>query len=408
VTSDVYRSTLRILACLDRYPLFRLVNRLTRNALPPRRSAFSSVGIDTSGAPTPLVPGDEVPSDLHAWFREDVVTQNQLTLVTVLDDGGVNRVRAVMSAIDSYATRLATPGSLIGISTIHFVRWLVIDNGRRLMMVSDYDGSWESYIDEFAEMILSGLDAIWETARGYPPDGAADLPAFKRFLRTHQVPAEVFFSAYPRETILNIANNGLGTNAITYVRANNTIGYFLPSNLGGLYGQAQVSAQEGGAVNGNKQFSGRLGYAAGPFNVALSYGSTDSLQGAVEQKYKHGNIAGSWNFGFLNLMAQWDKLEAGAREQKTYLIGTVVPLGQGEFKFAYSKADQSGAGFDGADADQIAVGYVYNLSKRTAMYGHLSRIKNKNALAAFAISGGAGSAANDTSRGVEVGLRHSF
>ena len=52
------------------------------------------------------------------------------------------------------------------------------------MMVSDYDGSWESYIDEFAEMILSGLDAIWETSFGYPPDGARDLPAFKRFLRT--------------------------------------------------------------------------------------------------------------------------------------------------------------------------------------------------------------------------------
>ena len=69
-----------------------------------------------------------------------------------------------MSAIDSYAKRLAPPGSLIGISTIHFVRWLVIDDGRRLMMVSDYDGSWENYIDEFAEMILSGLDAIWETA----------------------------------------------------------------------------------------------------------------------------------------------------------------------------------------------------------------------------------------------------
>jgi hypothetical protein len=205
--ADVYRATLRILACLDRYPLCRLVNRLTGNALRPRRSAFSSVGIDTTGAPTPLVPGDEVPSDLHPGFREDVVTQNQLTLVTVIDDGCVNRVRAVMSAIDSYAKRLAAPGSLIGISTIHFVRWLVIDKGRRLMMVSDYDGSWESYIDEFAEMILSGLDAIWETARGYPPDGARDLPAFKRFLRTHQVPAEVFFSAYPRETILNIAND---------------------------------------------------------------------------------------------------------------------------------------------------------------------------------------------------------
>jgi hypothetical protein len=111
-----------------------------------------------------------------------------------------------MAAIDSYARRLAPPGSLIGISTIHVVRWLVLDEGRRLMMVSDYDGSWENYIDEFAEMILSGLDAIWETALGYPADGARDLPAFKRFLRSHQVPAEVFFSAYPRETILTIGS----------------------------------------------------------------------------------------------------------------------------------------------------------------------------------------------------------
>ena len=112
-----------------------------------------------------------------------------------------------MSAIDSYAKRLAPPGSLIGISTIHFVRWLLIDEGRRLMMVSDYDGSWENYIDEFAELILSGLDAIWETSYGYPPDGARDLPAFKRFLRSHQVPSEVFYSAYPEETVLNIIND---------------------------------------------------------------------------------------------------------------------------------------------------------------------------------------------------------
>jgi len=204
---DVYRGTLRILACLDRYPVFRVVNRLTGNTMPARRSPFSSIAVDACAAPAPLAPGDQIPSDLHPSFGEDVVSQNQLTLVTVIRDGQSNRVRAVMSAIDSYAKRLAPPGSLIGISTIHFVRWLVIDGGRRLMMVSDYDGSWESYIDEFAEMILSGLDAIWETAVGFPPDGARDLPAFKRFLRSHQVPAEVFFSAYPRETVLNVAND---------------------------------------------------------------------------------------------------------------------------------------------------------------------------------------------------------
>jgi hypothetical protein len=155
------------------------------------------------------VGGDEIPTAFATapTFREDVITQNQLTLVTVVDPEQAHRVKAVMAAIDSYARRLAPPGSLIGISTIHFVRWLLVDGDRRLVMLSDYDGSWENYIDEFAEMILSGLDAIWETSFGYPPDGARDLPAFKRFLRSHQVPAEVFFSAYPDQTILNLADN---------------------------------------------------------------------------------------------------------------------------------------------------------------------------------------------------------
>jgi hypothetical protein len=205
---NVVQGGLRVIASLDRFPQLRLLNRLTGNRLPPRQSPYSSVSLDNCGAPAPLVAGDEVPADprhpIPPAFREDVVAQNQLTLVTVVKPGQENRVRAVMAGIDAYARRLSPPGSLSGISTIHFVKWLVIDNGRRLLMVSDYDGSWESYIDEFAEMILSGLDAIWETSYGFPPDGARDVPAFKRFLRLHQVASEVFFSAYPETTVLKI------------------------------------------------------------------------------------------------------------------------------------------------------------------------------------------------------------
>jgi hypothetical protein len=203
----VYRGVSRIIASLDRVSFFRVFNRLTGNRLPPRQSPYSSAAVDHCQAPAPLVPGDEIPTTAPATppsFREDVVVQNQLTLVTVITPANDRRVRAVMSGIDAYAKRLAPPGSLLGISTIHFVRWFVVDEGRRLIMVSDYDGSWENYIDEFAEMILSGLDAIWETAFGYPPDGARDLPAFKRFLRLHQVPSELFFSAYPNTTVQNI------------------------------------------------------------------------------------------------------------------------------------------------------------------------------------------------------------
>jgi hypothetical protein len=208
---NVFEGTSTVTASLGRYPVFRLFNWMTGNRLPPRKSAYSSVALDHCAAWAPLAPGDEIPSSTGGGglpsFREDAITQNQLTLVTVVEPQQARRVGAVMAAIDSFATRLAPPGSLIGISTIHFVRWLLIDEGRRLVMLSDYDGSWESYIDEFAEMILSGLDAIWNTAIGFPPDGARDLPAFKRFLRSHQVPAEIFFSAYPDETVLNIVND---------------------------------------------------------------------------------------------------------------------------------------------------------------------------------------------------------
>jgi len=209
---DVLLATRRITASLGRYFIFRLFNWITRNRMPPLQSHYSSVVLDDRSAFVPLAAGDEIPVDAAApapAFREDAVAQNQLTLVTAVDPAGVDRVRAVLAAIDSYSKRLSPDGSLVGISTIHFVRWLLIDDGRRLMLVSDYDGSWESYIDEFAEMILSGLDAIWESSYGRPPDGARDLPAFKRFLRTHQVPADIFFAAYPDETVLNIGAGGL-------------------------------------------------------------------------------------------------------------------------------------------------------------------------------------------------------
>ena len=207
---NVFLGAQRIIASLDRYVLVRWLNWITRNHLPPPRSMYSSVGVDNCAALVPIVQGDAMswgPDRVPPSFREDVVTQNQLTVITEVRAGRVDRVRAVMSAIDSYSKRLAPAGSLTGVSTIHFVRWLLLDDGRRLMMVSDYDGSWESYIDEFAELILSGLDAIWEGSDGYPPDGARDLPAFKRFLRGHQVPSEVFYSAYPEETVLNIVND---------------------------------------------------------------------------------------------------------------------------------------------------------------------------------------------------------
>lgn len=189
----------------------RWFNRLTFNGMPPLTAIQSQATLDGCKGCRPASPDDEV-VDLTEQLalqgnREDQVAQNQLTVVTVNDPGRVGRQRAVMALIDFYSRYLAPPGTLAGISTIHFVRWTVIDGGKRLIMVSDYDGTWEAYIEEFAEMILSGLDAIWRRSRGFPENGARDVQAFKQFLRCRQYQAQVFYSGYPRQTVINIADN---------------------------------------------------------------------------------------------------------------------------------------------------------------------------------------------------------
>lgn len=203
----------------------------------------------------------------------------------------------------------------------------------------------------------------------------------------------------------------LGSGATTLVRADNTIGYFLPA-LGGLYGQVQVAAGEG--VTGNKYVGGRLGYAAGPINVAGGWGKTYKT-GPMTDDFTDMNVGASFNIGFMTLMAQASKRDYANRDQKTYLVGATVPMGAGTFKASYIKTSGSFEAplVNSLDATKMQVGYVYDLSKRTALYTHASRLNNDgNGTngALFAIPGGpaAGFARGQTSTGYEFGVRHSF
>jgi predicted porin len=91
-----------------------------------------------------------------------------------------------------------------------------------------------------------------------------------------------------------------GGSYATAVRANNIIAYFLPSGIaGGLYGQVQVAAGEN--AFGNKYFGGRLGYAAGPFDVAGAFGRTQLTNDLDATNY---NCGGSWDFKFMKLMGR--------------------------------------------------------------------------------------------------------
>lgn len=200
----------------------------------------------------------------------------------------------------------------------------------------------------------------------------------------------------------------------TFYRADNAISYFLP-NLGGMYGQVMLGLGEG--INpsappaGNlarKYAGGRFGYANGPIDVNVSYGATtvDSAGG----KFKTTGIGGSYNFGVAKLMSHYYRDQLLTAKENRFLIGVSVPLGAHEIRASYVRSDANGgtAAYNASDANQLALGYVHNLSKRTAMYGTLSRISNKGG-ATFAIAGGnPGITAAGNSTGYEFGLRHAF
>jgi len=201
----------------------------------------------------------------------------------------------------------------------------------------------------------------------------------------------------------------LGTTADTITRADNLASYFLPSNLGGIYGQASVAAGEG--VSGKKYGAGRIGYAAGPLNVSLSYGQTTVTPNAAgDDKYKFGTLGAAYDFNVAKLTGFVSEMKYGNQKLDVAHIGALVPMGPGTVRVSYIKAEFKGPGIDNDSADQFALGYLYDMSKRTALYATVARINNKGN-ASFVVDGNPAlpnpNPARD-STGYEVGVRHRF
>ena len=220
---------------------------------------------------------------------------------------------------------------------------------------------------------------------------------------------------------LNLAT-ALGSGATTLVRASNSVGYFLPA-MGGLYGQIMLAAGEG--VTGNKYAGFRGGYAAGPLNIAVAYGKTykndNAPSGApMYSDFKDINFGASYNLGFMTLMGQYGKVQYDPgtvandeRDQKKLLLGVTVPFGASTLKASYIRTNGAqGSSATGFDARQFAFGYQYDLSKRTAIYATASSLNNAGTAASgarFTVGQGVAMVrGGDTSRGYNLGVRHSF
>ncbi|MCA1683336.1 MAG: hypothetical protein LC685_05045 [Actinobacteria bacterium] len=164
------------------------------------------------------VPSDKVPDPDHLdelLAAEDRFVQNQVSAVGFAKPTAVRGItmRTALFFIYFGMRHIFNRGVLTGVRTIHFARWVFLDDNRRLIFTSNFDGTMESYADDFVDMLAWSLNLFASNGVGFPRTrwlifgGANDEQAYKNYLRNQQIPTQVWYSAYPELTAVTIANN---------------------------------------------------------------------------------------------------------------------------------------------------------------------------------------------------------
>ena len=151
----------------------------------------------------------------HVTQEEQQTTQSPMTSIVEIKPGRFRLItlKVVLWAINLLADIFYNKGKLGSINTIHFARWLIIDNNKRLVFLSNYDGSWENYLGDFIDRAAMGLTAVWSNAEGFPAakhllrQGAQNDIEFKAYARKSQLKTHCWYSAYPELTLQNVLNN---------------------------------------------------------------------------------------------------------------------------------------------------------------------------------------------------------
>jgi hypothetical protein len=146
---------------------------------------------------------------------EDHDVTNQFSALGAVKPGLFRRwtVSFFIWILNYGARHVFNHGSLTRVKTIHFARWVFFDNKRLLFFASNYDGSLESYMDDFINKVAWGLNLVFSNGVGYPRsrwlicDGAKDEQKFKNFIRRHQLPTEVWYNSHPGLTAFDLERN---------------------------------------------------------------------------------------------------------------------------------------------------------------------------------------------------------
>lgn len=194
------------------------------------------------------------------------------------------------------------------------------------------------------------------------------------------------------------------------IQIGNAISYLLPANLGGFYGQLQYAPGEQPSDAANNKQGNYYGLRGGWRGKALHVaGATGQLRGATGADDVHIHNAGiAYDFGLARPSLLWaTEWKSGVRIT-AWELGVTAPLGTGELRAQASRYDTNNSG---ADWRKYAIGYGYDLSRRTQVYVTVAHVSNSDgAQKSIGVQGLAatGTSLGGGSSGYEAGIRHAF
>ncbi len=146
---------------------------------------------------------------------EDLGMQNQFSQLVSMKPGFVRLVtfKFMMLFARTLIRFQFVKGKLLGMPTIHFARWVLFDNNKRVLFFSNFDGSWQQYLCDFIDRSGWGLTGIFSNTTNFPKTkflisgGAYDEEHFLAWSRHSEIPTQIWYSAYPDLSIKNVNNN---------------------------------------------------------------------------------------------------------------------------------------------------------------------------------------------------------
>lgn len=204
-------------------------------------------------------------------------------------------------------------------------------------------------------------------------------------------------------------NNFFGINNLytsDYQRMSNAVVYEAPDNLNGFKASAAYGfGGFAGDLSAQSQVGASLGYLNGPLTVSYAYHEANNekttVEGALTDTFRTNFIGAAYDFGLVKLHAAYDQNEQGPRfKTEDYLFGLTLPVGAHAVFADYTHKKNKIV--DSADADQYAVGYTYNLSKRTNVYTAYTYVQNQSNSSIDTETPGKSVGT------IQAGLRHTF